>query len=78
MSQLIQAEIIEQLSRLPDEKQKQVLDYTRLLTGLKPIGVPGETMLQFAGLIPSDELERMEQAIAEACGQVDTLDVEVW
>jgi hypothetical protein len=36
-----------------------------------PAGVSGESLLRFAGAIPKDELDRMTQAIAEGCEQVD-------
>ncbi len=71
MSQFLQEEIIEQLSHLPDAQQQQVLNYARSLGTSKPFGVPGETMLQFAGMIPLDELEQMERDIEEGCEQID-------
>lgn len=71
MSQFLQEEIIEQLSCLPDAQQQQVLAYARSLSPSKPFGVPGETMLQFAGMIPLDELEQMERDIEEGCEQID-------
>lgn len=34
-------------------------------------GVPGTTLLHFAGMIPPDELSAMTQAIEQGCEQAD-------
>ena len=34
-------------------------------------GVPGKTLLRFAGTIPADDLDLMERVIEEECEQVD-------
>lgn len=75
MSALIIDQLIERLSAMPDEQQKQVLDFAHSLGGksdpeLK--GKPFENLWQFAGTIPADDLEIMRQAIKEDCGKIDT------
>jgi len=75
MSHSITAEILTQIDQLPDDQQRKVLDFVHSLKVKGVVGVPGATLLRFAGLIPVDELERMEQAIAEGCERVD---VDAW
>lgn len=67
----IEREIIVQLSKLPHEKQQQVLHFIRALTGGGPLGVPGKDLLRFAGVIAAGELQLMQQAIEEDCEQVN-------
>ncbi len=62
--------ILDQLDRLAPEEQMEVLAYARTLA--QPIGVPGQEMLRFAGLIPPADLEEMERAIEEGCEQIDS------
>jgi hypothetical protein len=69
MSQTIKEQIIEQVDRLDDSRQQQVLDFARRLTA--PAGTPGRNLLQFAGSIDPADLEAMSQAIQEDCEQVD-------
>ena len=62
-------EIVAQVERLPLEQQRQVLDFARALAATQPRGVPGHTLLGFAGAIPADDFTMMSQAIEEGCGQ---------
>lgn len=62
--------ILDQLDRLAPEEQMEVLAYARALA--QPIGIPGQEMLHFAGLIPPADLEEMERAIEEGCEQIDS------
>ncbi len=68
----LETEIREQLSRLPLEQLRQVLEFTRALTMARAHGVPGQTLLRFAGLIDADDLGTMQQAIKEDCGQIQS------
>lgn len=58
------------LGTLPVAQQYQVLEYARTLAS--PTGVPGASLLKFAGSIDEDELDRMSQAIEEGCEKVDS------
>jgi hypothetical protein len=67
----VRGEIIEQLDALPYELQRRVLDFARALTLSAPKGVPGKQLLHFAGLIQSDDLQVMAQAIEAGCERID-------
>ena len=65
----ITPEIREHTIQLSDAQQLKVLEFVHSLTEERIVGVEGSTLMRFAGLFPLDELERMEQAIAEGCGR---------
>lgn len=52
-------------------QQQQVLEYARSLANLPLRGVPGASLLRFAGTIEADDLELMKQAIEAGCEKVD-------
>jgi hypothetical protein len=70
MSPTLETEIQEQLAHLPLEQQRQVLEFARALVTARVRGVPGQTLLQFAGLVEPDDLALMKQAIEDDCEQV--------
>jgi hypothetical protein len=74
MSTILRDQILEQLDRLPDEQQKQVLEYVRTLDTSLSIGVAGKDMIRFAGFIPIEDIQQMEQAIEEDCEQINPND----
>ena len=68
MAQNIERELQEQISRLPNEQQRRVLDFARSLASLpQSNGGSGEALLRHAGTIEQADLAIMEQAIAEGC-----------
>ncbi len=67
----IEKEIIMQLTRLPPEKQEEVLHFVRALTASRPLGVPGKDLVRFAGAIDPDDLQIMTQVIEEDCEKVN-------
>jgi hypothetical protein len=69
MSQTIKQQIIDQVDRLDDSRQQQVLDFARRLTA--PAGTPGRDLLHFVGSIDAADLKAMAQAIQEGCEKVD-------
>ena len=71
MSVAVRQELIEEIDALPDDLQRRVLDFARALALSLPKGVPGKRLLSFVHTIPSDDLQRMRQAIEAACEQVD-------
>lgn len=71
MSQTTIERVIEQLQALPERQQQQVLVYARSLRAEASLGIPGSSLLEFAGAISREELEVMERAIEDGCERVD-------
>jgi len=71
MSAALTAKVVEQVESLPEELQRQVLDFAQALHLLVQKGTQGKQLLRFAGCIPNDDLERMDKAIQAGCEQVD-------
>jgi hypothetical protein len=65
------SDIVHELDRLPDDEQQRVLQFVRALASVQPAGMPGTEMIRLAGLIPTDDLREMAQAIKAGCEQVD-------
>ncbi len=63
-------EIVEQVKILPDNLQYQVLTFARTLRTLTHYGTPGKALLQFAGSIPAEDVDKIRQAIETGCEQV--------
>ncbi len=63
--------VIEQLLMLPDDMQRQVLEFMQTLRATMRQGTPGKQLVQFAGLIPEEDLVQMRHAIEAECGRVD-------
>jgi len=66
----LETEIQEQVLQLPLEQQRQVLEFAKALVAARLKGVPGKTLVRFAGLVETDDLTLMKQAIEEDCEQV--------
>ena len=64
--------LVEQVDQLPLEFQRKVLDFAQALALALPKGVPGVSLLRFAGAIELDDLRAMSEAIEVGCEQVDT------
>ncbi|WP_009634276.1 hypothetical protein [Synechocystis sp. PCC 7509] len=72
MNSSIIDEVFERLKVMPQSLQQQVLEFTKALTDSTTVkGVPGSQLLRFAGTIPLDELNLMNEAINQDCEQVD-------
>jgi dihydroorotase-like cyclic amidohydrolase len=69
MSQTVKDMIIEQVGRLADPQQRQVLDFVRKLA--LPAGVLGQDLLRFVGTIDPSDLDAISQAVLEGCERVD-------
>jgi len=68
---LIKREIEEQLNRLPVEMQRRVLNFALALVASEPKGVPGASLLRFAGSISKEDCDLMTKAIEEDCERVN-------
>jgi len=64
-------QVVEQLRAMPQPLQWQVLEFARTLIDSKIQGVSGQQLLRFAGAVPSDDLQLMQEAIVQGCEQVD-------
>lgn len=71
MNTFIVDQVIEQLKGLPYELQWRVFEFTRALAMSAPHGIAGHHLVRFAGLIPHDDLQRMQLAIEQGCERVD-------
>ncbi len=67
----IKEEILARLDKLPFEQQRRVLDFAQALVVTLPKGVPGESLMRFAGVLDAKTLKEMEEAIEEGCEQID-------
>ena len=72
MSTPIIEQVVEELKGLPDEQQRQVLEFARSLTISTPRGTPGRDLLKFVGTIPKESAELMRKAVEEDCERIDT------
>ena len=52
--------------------QRRVLEFAHALATSEPKGVPGASLLRFAGTISKEDLDLMEKAIEEDCEKVRT------
>lgn len=64
-------EVVEQLKVMPQHLQWQVLEFVRGLAKAEVRGTPGEQLLRFAGAIPAEDLQLMQEAIEQDCERVD-------
>lgn len=62
-------QIIERVEKLNTNDQLKVLEFLQNIENVIE-GVPGTSLLRFVGSIPSDDLDRMAQAIEEDCDKV--------
>jgi len=64
-------EIVDEIARLDDDNQRRVLDFARALVAAGKRGVSGKRLLSFGGGIPAEDLNEIQNAIAEHCEKVD-------
>jgi hypothetical protein len=72
MSVSVIDQVVEQLRSMPQLLQWEVLEFARTLTSSKIQGVSGQQLLRFAGTIPVDDLQLMQEAIEQDCKQFDS------
>ena len=68
---ILERELHEQLEQLPARQQRRVLDFARGLASTRMLGVPGSTLLPFAGTITPDDLETIAQAVEKDCETIN-------
>lgn len=67
----IKHQILEKLESLPYNAQRQVLDFVQALALSVPKGISGKQLLNFAGVIPKEDLRAMTAAIEAGCERID-------
>ena len=71
MSDAIKEQIVKQLDGMSDDEQRRILELVRSLAAATPAGVPGRSLLRFAGVFEAEDPRRMAEAIEEGCKRVD-------
>ncbi len=66
----LESEICACLHQLSLEQQRHVLEFVRALVAARVRGVPGQTLLRFAGAIDASDLATMAQEIEDGCEQI--------
>jgi hypothetical protein len=70
--QVYKQELLEQVNKLDDERQRRLLNYARLLANAPQIrGESGKSLIASAGMFGKQDLEEMQQAIEEDCERID-------
>lgn len=72
MSDYVIEQVVSRMRQLPESMQRQVLTFTQMLQVSAPAGVPGRSLLEFAGAIPENDLLLMSEAIEAGCERVDS------
>jgi len=67
----VEKDIHEQLTLLPLEQRRQVLEFARALATAKVHGVSGKDLLHFAGAIDSEDLIDIKRAIKDGCEKIN-------
>ncbi len=70
MNESVISTVIEQMLVLPDDAQRQVLEFLQNLRASR--GLPGKHLLKFAGRIEADDLKQMQHATESDCERVDS------
>lgn len=71
VSSTLERELHEQLERLPEPRQRKVVEYARGLAEEKPKGISGQEFLALTGTLEPDDVALMKKAIEEECERVD-------
>ena len=72
MSDYVIEQVVSRLRQMPKGMQQQVPSFTEKLQASLPEGVPGRSLLAFAGAIRADDLRLISEAIEEGCERVDS------
>jgi hypothetical protein len=71
MDSSLQQELLKEMEQLSPTVQRRVLDFARALAEATPEGVPGDELLQFAGIMTPSEADEFLRGIEEDCERVD-------
>jgi hypothetical protein len=71
MSTALRDAIIEEIERLPVERQPEALRAVKALGADRHVGTPGSALLPSFGAISDADARAMESAIEEECERID-------
>ena len=71
VSAVIKDELLSRIDRLPVEFQRRVIAFADALVLSNPKGTPGRDLLRFAGTLDEASAREMQEAIEDACEQVE-------
>jgi hypothetical protein len=63
--------LLKEIDQLPPALHRRVLDFARAPADSTPQGVPGDTLLQFAGTMTPAEADEFLRGIEEDCERID-------
>jgi hypothetical protein len=63
----VREQILNDLERLSPQRQARAAQLVHGLVSQLPKGTPGRDLLRFAGLLDSESVRQMEEAIEEGC-----------
>ena len=66
----VEKEILDEIHKLGKGQQAKVLEFVRSLAKSEMEGVPGKTLLRFAGTIDREDLDKMAETIQADCESV--------
>ncbi|MCZ2095998.1 MAG: hypothetical protein LC121_06945 [Anaerolineae bacterium] len=70
--QIYERELLKQVSKLDDERQRRLLNYARLLANVPQVrGESGKRLLASAGMFGKQDLDEMQRVIEEDCERID-------
>jgi hypothetical protein len=70
-SETIEEQILSEIRRMSLEQQYRVLTFSKAIIRPAVKGVPGASLLRFAGAIPTEQVKQMEEAIERDCERID-------
>ena len=68
----VKKEILDEIHKSGKGQQAEVLEFVRSLAKSEMEGVPGKTLLRFAGTIDRADLDKMAEATQADCESVDS------
>ena len=70
----VRDKIINRLDALTVEQQQKILEIMESMDARPPVGVPGSSLLHYAGTLSKEEADEMMRVIEEECERIDPSD----
>ena len=71
MNKPIPPELISEIERLDEEDVARVVAYAKSLSSEHVLAMRNEKLRKIVGAIPKEDLEEMQVAINDGCGQIE-------